>query len=154
VIVARHRDRAWISPLLAANLGLARAVLDGESPGPLDDWPWIRARAQLATTSRPSLLAARSTFGVLGAAPWLRRATAAPAGTDHRRHAGLSPQELAVARLAAQGLTNREIAQSLFVTPRTVEGHLTSVFRKLDLESREGLAGAIAPAAPDQPSQP
>jgi len=41
-------------------------------------------------------------------------------------------------------MTNREIAQSLFVTARTVEGHLTSVFRKLGLDSREQLAGVMA----------
>ncbi len=56
------------------------------------------------------------------------------------------PQSAASPSWRAQGLTNREIAQSLFVTPRTVEGHLTSVFRKLDLDSRDGLAGAMAPA--------
>lgn len=56
----------------------------------------------------------------------------------------LTASERRVAELAAQGLTNREIAQSLFITARTVEGHLTNVFRKLDLESREGLAEAIA----------
>ncbi len=56
----------------------------------------------------------------------------------------LTASERRVAELAAQGLTNREIAQSLFVTARTVEGHLTNVFRKLDVESREGLAEAMA----------
>jgi DNA-binding CsgD family transcriptional regulator len=58
----------------------------------------------------------------------------------------LTASERRVAELAAQGLTNREIAQSLFITARTVEGHLTNVFRKLDLESRDGLAEAMAPA--------
>jgi DNA-binding CsgD family transcriptional regulator len=56
----------------------------------------------------------------------------------------LTASERRVAELAAQGLTNRVIAQSLFITARTVEGHLTNVFRKLDLESREGLAEAMA----------
>ena len=41
-------------------------------------------------------------------------------------------------------MTNREIAQTLFVTARTVEGHLTQVFRKLDLSARDELAGALA----------
>ena len=55
----------------------------------------------------------------------------------------LTASERRVAELAGDGLTNREIAQSLFVTARTVEGHLTSVFRKLGLDSREQLAGAM-----------
>ena len=53
-----------------------------------------------------------------------------------------------MAELAADGLTNREIAQAFFVTARTVEGHLTQVFRKLDLSAREELAGALAPGPP------
>ena len=55
----------------------------------------------------------------------------------------LTASERRVAELAAQGLTNREIAQALFVTARTVEGHLTRTFQKLDLRSREDLAGAL-----------
>jgi len=58
----------------------------------------------------------------------------------------LTASERRVAELAAQGLTNREIAQSLFVTARTVEGHLTNVFRKLELESRDAIAAAVADA--------
>ena len=49
-----------------------------------------------------------------------------------------------MAELAAQGMTNREIAQALFVTARTVEGHLTHTFQKLDVRSREDLAMALA----------
>jgi DNA-binding CsgD family transcriptional regulator len=45
-------------------------------------------------------------------------------------------------------MTNREIAQTLFVTVRTVEGHLTGVFRKLRLASRDELAGALAETVP------
>ena len=52
----------------------------------------------------------------------------------------LTASERRVAELARDGMTNREIAQSLFVTARTVEGHLTQVFRKLDLSAREELA--------------
>jgi len=55
----------------------------------------------------------------------------------------LTASERRIAELAAQELTNREIAQELFVTARTVEGHLTSVFRKLQLTSREELAPAL-----------
>ena len=60
----------------------------------------------------------------------------------------LTASERRIAELASEGLTNREIAQTLFVTARTVEGHLTSVFRKLQLDSRAELASALgAPAA-------
>jgi DNA-binding NarL/FixJ family response regulator len=60
----------------------------------------------------------------------------------------LTPSERRIAELASQGLTNREIAQTLFVTARTVEGHLTSVFRKLMLRAREELPAALASGAP------
>ena len=60
----------------------------------------------------------------------------------------LTASERRIAELASQGLTNREIAQTLFVTARTVEGHLTSVFRKLMLDSRDELPAALAGGAP------
>jgi DNA-binding CsgD family transcriptional regulator len=60
----------------------------------------------------------------------------------------LTASERRIAELAGQGLTNREIAQTLFVTARTVEGHLTSVFRKLQLDSRDELPAALAGGAP------
>jgi DNA-binding CsgD family transcriptional regulator len=60
----------------------------------------------------------------------------------------LTASERRIAELAAEGRTNREIAQTLFVTTRTVEGHLTSVFAKLDVHTRNRLAAALA--APTQ----
>jgi DNA-binding CsgD family transcriptional regulator len=60
----------------------------------------------------------------------------------------LTASERRIAELAGQGLTNREIAQTLFITARTVEGHLTSVFRKLMLDSRDELPAALASGAP------
>jgi len=59
----------------------------------------------------------------------------------------LTASELRIAELAGDGQTNREIAQSLFITTRTVEGHLTSVFRKLQLDSRSELRAALADKA-------
>jgi DNA-binding CsgD family transcriptional regulator len=59
----------------------------------------------------------------------------------------LTASEGRIAELAGQGLSNREIAQMLFITTRTVEGHLTSVFRKLRVHSRDELPGALVSGA-------
>jgi DNA-binding CsgD family transcriptional regulator len=59
----------------------------------------------------------------------------------------LTASEIRIAELASQNLTNREIAQTLFITARTVEGHLTSVFRKLRLDSRNELRAQLAGSA-------
>ncbi len=56
----------------------------------------------------------------------------------------LTPSERRVAQLAAAGLSNREIAQQLFVTTRTVEGHLTHAYQKLAITTREQLPAALA----------
>ncbi len=62
--------------------------------------------------------------------------------TEEAREILRVASERRVAELAGQGMTNREIAQALFVTARTVEGHLTRVFRKLDVQSRDNLKGS------------
>jgi DNA-binding CsgD family transcriptional regulator len=55
----------------------------------------------------------------------------------------LTPSERRVAAMAAEEMTNREIAQSLFVTPKTVEVHLSNAYRKLEIRNRRQLAGAL-----------
>jgi DNA-binding CsgD family transcriptional regulator len=74
----------------------------------------------------------------------LRATGARPRRAVLRGVASLTASERRVAELAADGLTNREIAQALFVTARTVEGHLTRVFAKLDVGSRRELPGRLA----------
>src|SRR5262249_54768698 len=59
----------------------------------------------------------------------------------------LTASERRVADLAAEGRSNRDIAQALFVTPKTVEVHLTNAYRKLGIRSRRDLPGALAPAS-------
>ncbi|HEX3310730.1 MAG TPA: helix-turn-helix transcriptional regulator [Streptosporangiaceae bacterium] len=61
----------------------------------------------------------------------------------------LTPAEHRVAELAARGHGNRAIAERLYVTPRTVETHLTHAFAKLDIRSRAELAAALQPALAD-----
>ncbi len=80
---------------------------------------------------------ARSELVAIGLAPRRRAAT----GTD-----ALTPAERRVADLAASGMSNREIAQSLFVSLRTVETHLTHSYQKLGIASREQLDAALATA--------
>ena len=80
------------------------------------------------------------------------RAELVLAGARPRRDAArgsdaLTASELRVARMAADGLTNREIAQDLFVSVRTVETHLTHVYRKLSIDSRDDL-GYSTPSEP------
>jgi DNA-binding NarL/FixJ family response regulator len=80
----------------------------------------------------------------------IARAELAASGAKPRRTAisgvaSLTPSEERVARLAAEGMTNREVAQELFVTPKTVEVHLSNAYRKLEIRSRRQLAGALTP---------
>ena len=73
-------------------------------------------------------------------------------GARPRRYAvsgvdALTPSELRVAQMAALGRTNREVAQSLFVTPKAIEYHLANAYRKLGIRSRTELPRALEPAA-------
>lgn len=65
--------------------------------------------------------------------------------------ANITPREYEVAELVSQGLTNRVIAERMFVSPRTVDGHLERLFRKLGLTNRTAIAVWVASAAPPAP---
>jgi DNA-binding CsgD family transcriptional regulator len=113
---------------------------------------WLR-RDRKRIEARAHLRAAAGLFRTLGAVPWAERAEAelrATGETARRREPsaldGLTPQELQIAGLAAQGLTNREIAAHLFLSPRTVEYHLGKVFTKLRIASRTELIRYGLPA--------
>jgi DNA-binding CsgD family transcriptional regulator len=103
-------------------------------------------RAGHRSDSRPQLEAAGKIFERLGAQPWLRRAEAElqSSGRTVRprdaRDDELTPSELQVALRVAEGLTNREVAGVLFLSPKTVEHHLSSIYRKLGVRSRTELA--------------
>jgi DNA-binding CsgD family transcriptional regulator len=158
------------SPLLRASLavaapmlatGGAEALFDDAFHADLAAWPLHRARLQLAygmwlrrrqqaADSRAPLRAARDTFDALGAAPWAQRARdeLRAAGERSRQPAPraldlLAPQELQIARLAAEGLSNREIGQQLYLSHRTISNHLYRIFPKLGITSRVELAAVV-----------
>ena len=97
----------------------------------------LRKALELATICGASALASCAETELLATGARPRRI--ALSGVE-----SLTPSERRVAEMAAQGPTNREIAQALFVTQRTVEVHLTSIFRKLEISSRSQLAAALA----------
>ncbi len=114
---------------------------------------WLRRRRQVAESRRP-LAAAQAVFDALGAATWSARAMQELAATGRRtrrREPGswsrLSAQELQVAQLAAEGLTNREIGERLYLSHRTVGSHLYRVFPKLGVRSRSQLHQALGGGA-------
>ena len=87
------------------------------------------------------------------------RAELIAAGAKPRRDAimgrdALTSSELRVARLAAEGLTNRQIAQALFITTKTASAHLSRVYRKLDITRRSELAEAVAGQLDDTRTDP
>ena len=77
------------------------------------------------------------------ARPELYATGARPRSTALDGVESLTDRELRVARLAADGQTNRDIAQLLYVTPKTVEVHLTNAYRKLNIGSRRELPEAL-----------
>ena len=106
---------------------------------------WLR-RQRRRQEARPHLRAATESFCSLGALPWEQRAEGelrATGETARKRDPStldqLTPQELQIAGLVAAGLTNREIAEQLFLSPRTIDYHLRKVFSKLGIASRTAL---------------
>ena len=109
---------------------------------------WLR-RQRRRTDARVHLRAALEAFRQLGALPWEQRAEAelrATGETVRKRDLSaaeqLTPQELQIAGLVTEGLTNKEIAAQLFLSPRTVDYHLRKVFTKLGIASRADLIRA------------
>ncbi len=111
---------------------------------------WLRRQGRV-TESRTPLGAARDAFDTLPAIPWGERARRElrVSGEASRRRVSdaaerLTPQELEIASLAVQGLTNREIGRQLFLSPRTVGSHLYRIFPKLGVRTRAQLGAAMA----------
>jgi DNA-binding CsgD family transcriptional regulator len=146
-------------------LGLFEAAL--ELPR-IDRWQFDLARVRLAygerlrrhramTEARVQLNQALEIFERLRARPWVGRATAELRATGQTKpRAGdnvldrLTPQEYEIVSLAASGLTNKEIGERLFLSPRTVGGHLHRAFPKLGVATRAALRDALASLSPEQ----
>ena len=166
--------RAWIDAglprarahLLAAEGYVADAfgVLDEAQPTP--SLPFEAARLLLARgqlerranrklAARESLTRAEAAFERLGSPPWAARAREeiARLGLRHRRRDELTESERRIAELAATGMTNRQVADAAFVSPKTVEANLARVYRKLGIRSRAELGARMAAAAGGGESQ-
>ncbi|MFF5442118.1 ATP-binding protein [Streptomyces achromogenes] len=130
-------------------------------PGP-ERWPFDAARIRLfhgerlrrlraTTEAREQLTHAMEAFQRLGAKPWAARAAgelrasglSAPASV-RPRPAALTAQELQIATLAATGLTNKQIAERLFLSHRTIGTHLYQIYPKLGISSRAALRDALS----------
>lgn len=164
--------RQAVIPDLNVHLLYARAVLADDSSAEglylagleadLMRWPLVKARLQLAygswlrrqrrvAESRPPLRQALTAFEVIGAACWaerarteLRAAGERPAGDGQRSATELlSPQELQIAMLAATGLSNKDIGERLFLSPRTIGSHLYRIFPKLGITARSQFAARL-----------
>ncbi|MET9176487.1 AAA family ATPase [Streptomyces misionensis] len=161
-----------VSPRLSALINRARGLLAGPRNAEpyfraaladpvLRHWPferaqtlldfaeWLRRRRRI-TEARVPLAEALEIFRRLGARPWTERARTesraagldvTPAAPDAL--AELSPQQQQIIRLAADGLTNREIGEKLFLSPRTVSSHLYRSYPKLGITARSQLRDLI-----------
>jgi DNA-binding CsgD family transcriptional regulator len=130
--LASLEDAVPLHESLAMPFELARTLLALGS---------VRRRAKQKRPAREILERSLAIFEELGAPLWAERVRAEIARIAGRRPKGqLTEAEVRVARLAAAGRTNREIAGALFMSVRTVEGHLSNAYRKLELRSRTELA--------------
>jgi DNA-binding CsgD family transcriptional regulator len=117
----------------------------------LDYGEWLRRQRRI-NEAKPALTAALETFRRLGAVPWIRRAeaelracgvTAQAASLAPRALAELTAQQREIVILASRGLTNGEIADQLFLSPRTVASHLYRSYPKLGIAGRHQLRDLV-----------
>jgi DNA-binding NarL/FixJ family response regulator len=121
-------------------------------------------RNRAASAARVQLTEALTAFQSLRAQPWVTRAqnelrtSGRPRRSrdPHVTPTALTPQEGEIASRAASGLTNKQIAQQLHLSPRTVSGHLYRIFPKLGISTRAALRDALTHMQPpnDPPVDP
>jgi DNA-binding CsgD family transcriptional regulator len=176
---AKHTGSRWAAASVARSRGLlaedaemrarfeaALALHDG-LPMPFDRARTLLAfgerlrRARHRAEARGPLKEALDVFERLGARAWAERARAELRATGERQARRsesaaeqLTPHELQIAVLVAQGMTNREAAAALFLSPKTIEYHLGQIYRKLDVRGRAQLARLMAMELPDGERDP
>jgi DNA-binding CsgD family transcriptional regulator len=118
-------------------------------------------RARQRAEAREPLKDALATFERLGARGWAERARTELRATGEQQAPRaetsaeqLTPHELQIAVLVAQGMTNREAAAALFLSPKTIEYHLGQIYRKLDVRGRAQLARLMAMELPEGERDP
>jgi DNA-binding CsgD family transcriptional regulator len=137
---ARYREALELTPRVSPFL---------EARMQLSFGTWLRRERRVAESREP-LQSAAARFEALGATPWGHRARQelrATGVTAKRRSTSpleLTPQEVLISQMAATGMSNRQIGQQLFLSPRTVGAHLYRVFPKLGVASRGELHGALS----------
>jgi DNA-binding CsgD family transcriptional regulator len=161
------------SPLLVRYSAFATALLPADDDRDarfrvglrsLDGDPYLRARLRVeyggwlrrsrrVRESRSVLHEARAELVACAASRWVEQVDRELLAAGAKAVAGtgpatLTPQEAAVARLVATGLSNRDTAERLSISPRTVSTHLHRIFRKLGVLGRAELAGALEREAP------
>jgi DNA-binding CsgD family transcriptional regulator len=162
---SRNAGQSWTTALVRR----CRALLDGDEDLFLaalalhegDSRPFDEARTRLLygewlrrekrkADARAQLRIALEILERIGAAPWAERARTELTATgitgradDHGPSGSLTPQELQIVRLAAQGLSNKDIAAQLFLSARTVGHHLYKAYPKLGVASRGELADLV-----------
>jgi DNA-binding CsgD family transcriptional regulator/tetratricopeptide (TPR) repeat protein len=136
VLLAENDARGALAPLQRA----LAAWQELEAP-----YEGARVRVLLALACRAlgdadavaiELAAARSVFVALGAAPDLAHVDSLMPGDDEKARDGLTPRELQVLRLVAEGMTNRDVASRLSISEKTVARHISNIFVKLGLSTR------------------
>ena len=183
VAAMERANVAAISPRLALHAAAASALVATDDREGFDlfnralaiadagRWPFDVARVHLLygerlrrsrapVEARTHLKIAEDAFVRMGARPWAARAAAELRATGEvkprTRNAAveaLTPQELEIAKLAASGLTNKQIGERLFLSHRTVSGHLHRLFPKLGVATRAALRDALASLPLDSHSE-
>ena len=148
-LAARGDVPAAINALQEALIEHQRRPLDPEIARSLLELGTLQRRAKQKNAAKQTLERALAMFEAIGAPMWVDRTRDELSRIGLRRPTvsdGLTPAQTRVAELVAQGMSNREIASTLNMSPRSVEAHLTKIYREYGVRSRAQLVAAVSSA--------